>query len=57
MPDKIEIETLTTPEKKFIMLAREYGWGTIEVEIRNGQPVMIAPVVRDGVVQHKTKLD
>ncbi len=48
---------ISPAQKAFLDYCSKYGWGTVEVEIKNGHPVMVAPVVKDGVVQHKTKLD
>ena len=55
--DLLACNGLTKPQKSFLEYCEEFGWGIVEVEIKSGQPVMVSPVVRDGVVQHKTKLD
>lgn len=48
---------LTKPQIAFLEYCEKFGYGILEVEVKNGQPVMSGIVVRDGVVQHKTKFD
>ena len=38
---------LTKCEKDFLAFCQEFGWGKIEVTIKNGQPVMASPIKQD----------
>jgi hypothetical protein len=35
---------LTKAQKNFIEYCKAFGWGKIEVTIKDGQPVMVSPV-------------
>ena len=48
---------LTQAQTKFLEYCKEFGYGNLEVEVKNGEPVMAGIVVRDGVLQHKIKFD
>ncbi len=48
---------LSKAQIAFLEYCKEFGWGNLEVEVKNGQPVMVGIIVRDGVLQHKIKLD
>ena len=48
---------LTKTQSEFLAFCEDFGWGKLEVSIKNGEPVMAAPVVKEGVVQHYRKFD
>ena len=48
---------LSKAQMAFFEYCKEFGYGNLEVEVKNGEPVMAGIVVRDGVLQHKIKFD
>ena len=44
-------EDLTKAQKNFIEYCKKFGWGKVEVIVKDGQPVMVSPI------KHETKLD
>ena len=48
---------ITKTQAKFLDFCEEFGWGKLEVDIKDGQPIGYWVVVKDGVVQHYTKCD
>ena len=45
------IEELTIAQQNFLKYCKQFGWGKIEVTVKNGEPVMVSPI------KHETKLD
>ena len=43
----IEIKELTKAQKDFLEFCLEFGWGKLEVKVKNGQPVMSREVEHD----------
>ncbi len=37
--DNIRIDTLTKAQLNFLEFCKEFGWGKVEVTIRDGEPV------------------
>ncbi len=48
---------LTKAQIKFLEYCKEFGWGKLEVTIKNGEPVMSNIVIRDSVLRHDMKFD
>ena len=44
-------EELTKAQLAFLEYCEKFGWGKIEVVVKNGQPVMVSPI------KQETKLD
>lgn len=42
--DNCELIQVTKPQRNFIDYCKEFGWGTVEVTIKDGQPVMVSPI-------------
>ncbi len=40
-------EELTKAQKNFLSYCHKFGWGKVEVIIKDGQPVMVSPIKRD----------
>ena len=40
----IMIERLTTAQVKFLIYCKNFGWGKLEVTVKNGEPVMVSPI-------------
>lgn len=38
---------VTQAQLSFLEFCKEYGWGRLEVTVKNGEPVMSREVVRD----------
>ncbi len=57
MAEKSDSQILTKAQKSFLEDCEKFGWGKIQVDIKDGQPVGWYPVVADGVVQQYTKCD
>ena len=38
---------LTDTEKRFLAFCKEFGWGKLEVTIKDGQPVLSRELVHD----------
>lgn len=38
---------LTKAQKAFLKYCLEFGWGKLEVVVKDGQPVMITPIKQD----------
>lgn len=53
----IDKESVTDADLKFLAHCRQFGFGKLQVDVKNGQPVGSWPVVVDGIVQHYTKYD
>ena len=53
----INNKELSKAQLKFLQDCERFGWGKIQVEIKDGQPVGWYPVVINGVVQQYTKCD
>jgi len=41
-----EIE-LTKAQSSFLEYCKRFGWGKVEVTIKDGQPVMVSPIKQD----------
>jgi hypothetical protein len=42
---------LSKAQLAFIEYCKRFGWGKLEVTVKNGEPVMVSPI------RHETKLD
>lgn len=42
-----DILELTKPQKAFLEYCKEFGWGKLEVMVKNGEPVMASPLKQD----------
>ena len=40
-------EELTKAQKNFLDYCKQFGWGKLEVTIKNGEPVMVSPIKQD----------
>ncbi len=38
---------LTKAQKKFIDFCQTFGWGKLEVVVKDGEPVMVTPLKQD----------
>lgn len=38
---------LSKAQLAFLTYCKEFGWGKLEVTIKNGQPVMVSPIKQD----------
>jgi len=38
---------LTKAQKNFIEYCEKFGWGKLEVTVKDGQPVMVSPIKQD----------
>ena len=47
----IKITELTKSQRGFLEYCKNFGWGKVEVTVKNGEPVMVS------VVRQETKLD
>ena len=47
----VESKELTKAQSNFLEYCKEFGWGTLEVKVKDGQPVMVVDIRRE------TKLD
>lgn len=45
------IEKLSIAQQNFLIYCKQFGWGKIEVTVKNGEPVMVSPI------KQETKLD
>jgi len=40
----IMIERLTKAQVTFLIYCKSFGWGKLEVTVKNGEPVMVSPI-------------
>ncbi len=45
--NKLDIEEIAEAGKRFLAYCEKFGWGTLEVKVKDGQPVMISPIKQD----------
>ena len=38
---------LTKPQRNFIEYCKKFGWGKLEVTVKDGEPVMVSPLKQD----------
>ena len=38
------IERLTKAQVTFLIYCKSFGWGKLEVTVKNGEPVMVSPI-------------
>jgi len=51
------IVEINLTQKAFLDYCKEFGWGKLEVTVKNGEPVMANVVVEGGIVRQDTKFD
>jgi len=44
---RMEQMELTRPQTAFLEFCREFGWGTVEIKIKNGEPVMAKVISKE----------
>ena len=49
--DKLDIEEVTEAGRRFLSYCKKFGWGKLEVTVKNGEPVMVVETRKE------TKLD
>ena len=42
-----KIENMTKTQLNFLTFCKEFGWGKVEVIVKDGQPVMVSPIKQD----------
>ena len=42
-----ENKELTKAQLNFLEYCEKFGWGTLEVTVKNGEPVMVSPIKQD----------
>jgi len=45
--DKLDIEEVTEVGRRFLSYCKKFGWGKLEVTVKDGQPVMVSPIKQD----------
>jgi len=55
--DSVKTIEVTEAQFRFLLFCKQFGWGKLEVDVKDGQPVGCHVVVRDGVVQQYNKFD
>jgi len=48
---------ISLAQKAFLDYCKEFGWGKLEITVKNGEPVMANIVVEGGIVRQDTKFD
>lgn len=43
----VKLEDFTKAQLNFIEYCKKFGWGKLEVIIKDGQPVMVSPIKQD----------
>ena len=47
MNKEVKEKELTKTQLVFLAYCLEFGWGKLEVTVKNGQPVMASPIKQD----------
>ena len=45
--DKLDIEEVTEAGRRFLSYCKKFGWGKLEVTVKNGEPVMSRELEHD----------